>query len=229
MAHDIFLMFRNGEVVPFIILALVLIGYVIIFERFTLFRWVYRINFDNFNTQIQHALQNGDFDKARALIRDTSDTGIPHLALKAIETFEHTPSQVHSQIAAERLRFFPRVRRRLHQLPSLAAACVILGAFAAVCGVWNAFQMVEGLELGVKSLTFSTGLTQAMLPLSLSLLGAFLLILPFGILDAMATRLENEMEYSLCVLSQALTSGKGHEHGKSSPYRTVASDEEEII
>lgn len=229
MAHDIFLMFRNGEAVPFIILALILIGYVIVFERFALFRWVYKINFNHFNTQLQNALQHGDFDKARALIRDTSDTGLPKLALRAIDTFEQTPHQIQAHIAAERLRFFPRIRRRLHQLPSLAAACVILGAFASVNGVWNAFQMVEGLELGVKSLAFSSGLSQAMLPLSISLLGAFLLILPFGILDAMATRLENEMEYSLCVLAQALTSGKSHENEKSSLYRTVASDEEEII
>ena len=49
-------MYRNGEIIPFIILAFVSIGYIIIFEKFIILQFVYRINFEKFNTTIKKML-----------------------------------------------------------------------------------------------------------------------------------------------------------------------------
>ena len=89
--------------------------------------------------------------------------------------------------------------------PGAGSAPRDAGAIAAVQGIWTSFRMVEGLELGVKSFAFSTGLSHALLPLAISLVSAVLLMLPFGILDAIAWRLESEMEHSLCVVLNILS------------------------
>jgi hypothetical protein len=75
----------------------------------------------------------------------------------------------------------------------------LLGAFAAVHGVWQSFQIADGLELGLKSFAFTKGLSGALTPLALALLASVLLMLPYGLLDAIATRLEGEIEHSLTI------------------------------
>ena len=205
MLNDIFLMFRNGEIIPFVILAFVSVGYIIIFEKFILLQFVYRIKFEKFNSTIKKMLAANDMERARSFTKATSKTAVPMLTLKAIDAYENDPMRVRSTVSEESLRFFPRIRRRINQLPNLAAACVLLGAIAAVQGIWTSFRMVEGLELGVKSFAFSTGLSHALLPLAISLVSAVLLMLPFGILDAIAWRLESEMEHSLCVVLNILS------------------------
>ena len=205
MLNDIFLMYRNGEIIPFIILAIVSVGYIIIFEKFILLQFVYRINFEKFNSTIKKMLAANDMERARNFTKATSRTSVPMLTLKAIDAYENDPMRVRSTISEESLRFFPRVRRRINQLPNLAAACVLLGAIATVQGIWTSFRMVEGLELGIKSFAFTSGLSHALLPLAISLVSAVLLMLPFGILDAIAWRLEAEMEHSLCVILNILS------------------------
>jgi biopolymer transport protein ExbB/TolQ len=204
MLHDIFDLYRNGEAIPFIMLAFLCIGFIIIFEKFFAYQFVYKINFEKFNAQIRKMLLANDMVRARNFSRAVSKTGIPLLAVKAIDSYESDPMRVRATLSEEALRFFPRVRRRMTQLPNLAAASVILGALAAVYGIWSSFQMVEGLELGIKSFAFSKGLTLALLPLSISLMVAVMLMLPYGILDAMAWRLESEMEHTLCVILNIL-------------------------
>lgn len=205
MLNDIFMLYRNGEVIPYIILAIVAVGYVIIFEKFIILQFVYRINFEKYNAQIKKMLSASDFDRARSFSRATSKTSVPMLTVKAIEAYETDPMRVRSAISEEGLRFFPRIRRRINQLPNLAATCVLLGAIAAVHGIWTSFHMVEGLELGIKSFAFSEGLSKALLPLTISLASAVLLMLPFGILDSVAWRLEAEIEHSLCVILNILS------------------------
>lgn len=204
MLYDIFTLYRNGEIIPYIILAFLCVGYVIIFEKFFLFQFVYKIPFEKFDQQMKKMLLANDMDRARSFSRSVAKTGLPLLVVKAIDAYEHDPMQVRATLSEEGLRFFPRVRRRMAQLPHFAAVCVILGALAAVAGIWNSFQMVDGLELGVKSFAFSKGLTLALLPLAISLAAAVLLMFPFGILDAMAWRLESEIEHSLCVVLNIL-------------------------
>lgn len=205
MLNDIFLMYRNGEIIPFIILAFVAVGYIIIFEKFIILQFVYRINFEKFNMTIKKMLAANDLERARNFSKATSKTAVPMLTLKAIDAYENDPMRVRATVSEESLRFFPRVRRRISQLPNLAAASVLLGAIAAVQGIWTSFRMVEGLELGLKSFAFSTGLSHALLPLAISLVSAVLLMIPFGILDAIAWRLEAEMEHSLCVVLNILS------------------------
>lgn len=204
MLYDIFNLYRNGEIIPYIILAFLCVGYIIIFEKFFLFQFVYKINFEKYNMQLKKMLLANDMERARSFSRATSKTGVPMLTVRAIDSFENDPMRVRATISEEGLRFFPRLRRRMTQLPNFAAACIVLGAIAAVYGIWSSFQMVEGLELGIKSFTFAKGLTIALLPLAISLVAAVLLMLPFGILDAMAWRLEAEMEHSLCLVLNIL-------------------------
>jgi biopolymer transport protein ExbB/TolQ len=204
MIQEMFELFRSREPVPYIILAIFAVGWVIVFERFITLQLTYRVNFIKFNSTIKRMLSAGDLDRARQYCAASGNTGLPLITAKAIEAYENENFRVRMVVSEETLAFMPRIRRRISQLPNLAAVAVLLGALAAVNGVWQSFQMVDGLELGLKSFAFSRGLSQALTPIALGLAASVFLMIPYGILDAMANRLEGEIEHSLTVVLNLL-------------------------
>ena len=204
MLHEIFELFRARDPIPFVILAIVCVGWMIILERLVLLQFVYRVNFTKFNVTLKKMLSAGDTERARSFCQSTSKVGLPLIAAKAIEAYETENFRVRMVVSEEALSFMPRIRRRISQLPSLAATAVLLGALAAVYGVWESFHLVDGLEIGLKSFAFSKGLSHALTPLALSLMASVVLMLPYGLVDAIATRLEGEIEHSLVVILNLL-------------------------
>jgi biopolymer transport protein ExbB/TolQ len=204
MIQEMFELFRSREPIPYIILAIFAVGWVIVFERFIVLQLTYRLNFSKFNSTIRRMLSAGDLDRARQYCAASGNTGLPMITAKAIEAYENENFRVRMVVSEETLSFMPRIRRRISQLPNLAAVAVLLGALAAVNGVWQSFQMVDGLELGLKSFAFSRGLSQALTPIALGLAASVFLMIPYGVLDAMASRLEGEVEHSLTVILNLL-------------------------
>jgi hypothetical protein len=107
-------------------------------------------------------------------------------------------------VAEETMAFMPRIRRRISQIPNLATIVVLLGALAAVHGIWNSFRMSEVLDHGIKSVAFTSALAGALTPLALSIGASILLMLPYGILDAIAARLEGDIEHSVTMVLNVL-------------------------
>jgi biopolymer transport protein ExbB/TolQ len=204
MIQEMFELFRSREPIPYIILAVFAVGWIIVFERFVVLQLIYRLNFEKFNSTLRRMLSAGDLDRARLFCAASGSTGLPSITAKAIAAYETENFRVRMVVSEESLQFMPRIRRRISQLPNLAAVAVLLGALAAVNGVWQSFQMVDGLELGLKSFAFSRGLSQALTPIALGLGASVFLMIPYGVLDAMAGRLEGEIEHSLTVLLNLL-------------------------
>lgn len=204
MIQEMFELFRARQPVPYIILAIFAVGWVIVFERFIVLQLTYRLNFGKFNATLRRMLSAGDLDRARQYCAASGNTGLPLIAAKAIEAYETENFRVRMVVSEETLAFMPRIRRRISQLPNLAAVAVLLGALAAVNGVWQSSQMVDGLELGLKSFAFSRGLSQALTPIALGLGASVFLMIPYGVIDAMASRLEGEIEHSLTVILNLL-------------------------
>lgn len=205
MLQEIFDLFRSREPIPFIILAMVCVGWIIVVERIILLQLTYRVNFSKFNLTLRKMLAAGDMERARSFCQATAKVGVPLIALRAIETYESDNFRVRMVVSEETLSFMPRIRRRIAQLPSLATMCVLLGALAAVDGVWHSFHMADVLELGLKNFAFTRGLSHSLTPLALSLMAAVLLMLPYGLLDAIAARLEGEVEHSLTIILNLLS------------------------
>lgn len=204
MIQEIIELFRSREPIPYMILAIFAVGWIIVFERFIVLQLTYRLHFEKFNSALRRMLSAGDLDRARQYCAASGNTGLPLIAAKAIEAYESENFRVRMVVSEESLAFMPRIRRRISQLPNLAAVAVLLGALAAVNGIWQSFQMVDGLEMGLKSFAFSRGLSHALTPIALGLGASVFLMIPYGILDAMASRLEGEIEHSLTVVLNLL-------------------------
>lgn len=204
MLHGLIDLFRAGDPVPFVILAFIAIAWVIILEKFIVLQFVYHINFPKFTQTLRKMLAAGDMDRAKSFCKSTSKTGLPHIALRAVDTYESDNFRVRMVITEETLSFLPRIRRRISQLPALATCAILLGALAAVHGIWQSFTTADQLEMGIKTLAFTKGLGGALIPLAFSLFAAVFIMLPYGILDAVAGRLEADFEHGIAVILNLL-------------------------
>ena len=204
MLHEIAELFRQSSIIAFIILALVMVGWIIVIERFITLQFFYRINFNKFNASMKKMLAAGDFARAKSFCQATSKIGLPLMTARAIDTYESDAFRVRLVLSEEAMGFLPKVRRRISQLPNLATAAVLLGALAAIHGVWQAFHTAEVLELGVKTFAFTQGISHSLTPLALAIGAAVLLVLPYGILEAIATRVEGDIEHGLTVVLNIL-------------------------
>jgi biopolymer transport protein ExbB/TolQ len=204
MLHEIYEILKYQYNIPYIILAVTIVGMIIILERFIILQFIYRINFPQFNKAMRKFLDSRDFNHAKSYCFSTSKTGLPMIAVRAIETHEDNADRIKGYMSEAALDFIPRIRKRINQLPNLAAVCIMLGALGTIEGMWVSFQSAEILEFGVKSLAFSRGVSESLIPLIFSLICAVVLIIPYGILDSIAYRLEGEIEHSLCVLNNIL-------------------------
>lgn len=204
MLQEVFNLYRTGDVIAWLILAVVCVGWIVIIERFLILQFIYRVDFASFNKNMKKMLSGADFERARKYCVKVGSTGLPLIVSKAIDAYQNDVFRVRHTVSEETLRFVPRIRRRLSQLPHFATAAVLLGALGAVHGVWGAFQAADVLELGIKSFAFSSELGRALIPLTLSLIGALALMVPFGFLDGISARLEGEIELSLTVVLNIL-------------------------
>ena len=204
MLQEVIALFRQRDAVMFVIMAFLCVGWVVVFERLIMLQLVYRLNFVTFIKTIKKMLLAGDFERARKYCVASSKTGLPYISLKAIETYEADAFRVRGVLQEESLLFFPKIRRRLSQLPGLATGVVLLGSLAAVNGIWHSFHLAEAMDYSIKSAVFSQGLSQALTPLSFSLLAALLLLVPYNLLESIATRLENDVEHGLVVVTHLL-------------------------
>lgn len=204
MLQAILDLFRERSPIPFVMLAILCVGWVIILERFVLLQFMYRVNFKKFDWNVRKMLAAGDMERARTYCTATSKTGLPLIAAKAIDAYQTDTFKVRMTVSEETMSFMPRIRRRISQIPNLATVVVLLGALAAVHGMWDSFRMSQVLDHSVKSVAFTGALANALTPLGFALGAAILLMLPYGILDAVAARLEGEIEHSLTMILNVL-------------------------
>jgi hypothetical protein len=204
MMQEILDLFRARDPIPFIILAVSCVGWLIILERFFVLQFVYRVNFQKFNWNVRKMLAAGDIERARTYCTATSRTGLPLIAAKAIDAYQTDTLKVRMTLAEEMMAFMPRIRRRISQIPNLATVVVLLGALAAVHGIWNSFRISEVLDQGIKTVAFTSALAGALTPLALAIGASIFLMLPYGILDAIAARLEGDVEHSVTMILNVL-------------------------
>ena len=200
MVNEFFEFFRNRDPISYCILAVLCVGWMIVLERIALMQFVYRLDFNKFNDQLRPMLAGGDFARAKSLCRACGKSGLPKIVLRAIETFESDSFRVRHVVTEETMDFFPRIRKRISQLPNLSTLAVLLGVLSCVHGIWESFEIANVLEINLKNYALSKGLSRAMIPLSFSLICTIILMLPFGLLDSLASRLESEYEHSLAIV-----------------------------
>jgi biopolymer transport protein ExbB len=135
--------YREGGPIMLLILVLGLAGVAVLVERIYVIVFRSKNNGRVFIERIIQLVRAGKIDEA---IKDcaASTAALPDMGLLILRSRSRDESALHNVAHAASLAVLPKLTHRMHYLPTLAAASVLLGVLGTVLGFRNAFISSQG-------------------------------------------------------------------------------------
>lgn len=185
----------EGGAVEYFILALLLLGLSVIFERVWFFFIKCRVDSKKLLADTTALIRKDKVAEARKLC---NATGTPlGLILEAgIWKFEQssTPDEIKDALEEVSLREIPRLQRRTHYLGLLANLCTLVGLLGTIFGLQAAFSALESADPSQKSKLLAQGITLALNATALGLISAMICMSAFTWLGSKANHLLEQID-----------------------------------
>ena len=185
----------EGGAVEYFILALLLLGLSVIFERVWFFFIKCRVDSKKLLADTTALIRKDKIAEARKLC---NATGTPlGLILEAgIWKFEQssTADEIKDALEEVSLREIPRLQRRTHYLGLLANLCTLVGLLGTIFGLQAAFSALESADPSQKSKLLAQGITLALNATALGLISAMICMSAFTWLGSKANHLLEQID-----------------------------------
>jgi biopolymer transport protein ExbB len=185
----------EGGAVEYFILALLLLGLSVIFERVWFFFIKCRVDSKKLLADTTALIRKDKIAEARKLC---NATGTPlGLILEAgIWKFEQssTAEEIKDALEEVSLREVPRLQRRTHYLGLLANLCTLVGLLGTIFGLQEAFSALESADPSQKSKLLAKGITLALNATALGLVSAMVCMAAFTWLGSKANHLLEQID-----------------------------------
>jgi biopolymer transport protein ExbB len=158
-------------------------------------------------TQVEPALTNGDFDKARE-ITSKDDTAISRLLSMGLARQGAVRRREDVEIAMEEsmMEIIPQLEKRTHYLATFANLATLLGLLGTVSGLIHAFAAVATVNPAEKANLLSASISEAMNCTAFGLMTAVPIVFVHALLQTKTTELINSLETASVKFLNALTS-----------------------
>lgn len=204
MWGELALSFKNGNMYIITIMIMSFIALVMIFERFFILQFFYNLNFSKFLNDLKKMIRSEDYDRAINLCKTSSHTGLPRIALRAIEASENDPTTIKSTIEEDVIEFLPKIENRLSFLPAFATFILLLGILGTIDGLWWAFHSIEVLDTAKKQASLSGGIASSLNPTTSALIASLLILICHHFLKSIAVRIVEKIHHGVTVLYNLL-------------------------
>lgn len=185
----------EGGAVEYFILALLLLGLSVIFERVWFFFIKCRVDSKKLLADTSALIRKDKIAEARKLC---NATGTPlGLILEAgIWKYEQssTADEIKDALEEVSLREVPRLQRRTHYLGLLANLCTLVGLLGTIFGLQEAFSALESADPSQKSKLLAKGITLALNATALGLISAMVCMAAFTWLGSKANHLLEQID-----------------------------------
>ena len=149
--------YREGGPIMLLILLVGVAGLAILVERIYVIVVRSKNNGRAFIERIIQLVRGGKIDEAIKVCAD-STAALPDMGLLILRSRSRDEAALHNVANAATLSVLPRLKRRLHYLPTLAVTAVLLGLLGTVLGFRTAFA-VGGTNASLASNAFAQALT----------------------------------------------------------------------
>jgi biopolymer transport protein ExbB len=165
-----------------------------------------RVTNRNAWTQVEPALTEGDFDKARE-ITSKGDTAISRLLSMGLARQGAVRRREDVEIAMEEsmMEMVPQLEKRTHYLATFANLATLLGLLGTVSGLIHAFAAVATVNPAEKANLLSASISEAMNCTAFGLMTAVPIVFAHAFLQTKTTELVNSLETATVKLLNALT------------------------
>lgn len=185
----------EGGAVEYFILALLGLGFSVIFERVWFFFIKCRVNSKKLLADTTALIRKDKIAEARKLCNQTG-TPLGFILEAGIWKFEQSASAEEIKDALEEvaLREVPRVQKRTHYLGLLANLCTLVGLLGTIFGLQEAFAALESADPSQKSKLLARGITLALNATALGLISAMICMAAFTWLGSKANNLLEQID-----------------------------------
>ena len=167
-------------------------------------------------TQVEPALAQGDFDKAREMTSN-DDTAIGRLLSMGLARQGAVRRREDVEIALEErmMEIVPQLEKRTHYLGTFANLATLLGLLGTVSGLIHAFAAVATVNPAEKATLLSASISEAMNCTAFGLMTAVPIVFFHAFLQTKTTELVNSLEAACIKFLNAVTErsrprGQGH-------------------
>ncbi len=156
--------------------------------------------------EVEPALANGDFDKARE-VTSKDDTAIARLLGMGLARQGAVRRREDVEIAMEEsmMEIMPQLEKRTHYLATFANLATLLGLLGTVSGLIHAFAAVATVNPAEKANLLSASISEAMNCTAFGLMTAVPIVFVHALLQTKTTELIDSLEMASVKFLNALT------------------------
>jgi len=203
--------FVTGGPFMYPILIVFAVGAAIAIERYTTLRLVIAKNQSAW-TQVQPALMDGDFEKARDVTRN-DDSAISQLLSMGLARQGAVRRREDIEIAMEEsmMEIIPQLEKRTPYVALASSIATLLGLLGTIMGLIQAFTAVANANPAEKADLLSASISVAMNTTAFGLMVAIPLLVTHVVLTAKANEIVNSLEMASVKVLNVISSRSGRQ------------------
>ena len=145
----------------YVILATLIFGLAIIFERFIFIAIKNRIDTIGFVNKIIELIQQGSISNAIELC-NMSKAALPQITKAGLQEIGKDPKEIQNAFELAAMSQIPKLEKRTHYLAMIANVATLLGLLGTIIGLIQSFQAVAVADSSQKAALLSAGISVAM-------------------------------------------------------------------
>lgn len=133
----------TGVTVMYIILAVSIIGFGVIIERFIFLFFKYNLNASAFMAQIQKLVIANNIDRAIKLCNAAPSAALAKVIKAGLTRANKSEIEIQNAIEEATLDVIPQIQKRTNSLASIANVATLLGLLGTIFGMIGAFESLD--------------------------------------------------------------------------------------
>ena len=199
----------TGVIVMYIILAVSIIGFGVMIERFIFLFFKYNLNASAFMAQIQKLVIANNIDRAIKLCNAAPSAALAKVIKAGLTRANKSEMEIQNAIEEATLDVIPQIQKRTNSLQAIANVATLLGLLGTIFGMIGAFAALEDASADKRQKELGKNISTAMYTTAFGLIVAVPCLAAHIFLTNVTKKIIDEIDqYSVKLENLLISRGK---------------------
>jgi len=204
----------TGVTVMYIILAVSIIGFGVMIERFIFLFFKYNLNASAFMAQIQKLVIANNIDRAIKLCNAAPSAALAKVIKAGLTRANKSEIEIQNAIEEATLDVIPQIQKRTASLAAIANVATLLGLLGTIFGMIGAFESLDQAAADKRQEALGRNISTAMYTTAMGLIVAVPCLSAHIFLTNVTKKIINEIDqYSVKLENLLISRGKSGASG----------------
>ena len=204
----------TGVTVMYIILAVSIIGFGVMIERFIFLFFKYNLNASAFMAQIQKLVIANNIDRAIKLCNAAPSAALAKVIKAGLTRANKSESEIQNAIEEATLDVIPQIQKRTNSLAAIANVATLLGLLGTIFGMIGAFEALDQAAADKRQEALGKNISTAMYTTAFGLIVAVPCLSAHIFLSNVTKKIIDEIDqYSVKLENLLISRGKSGASG----------------